>query len=171
MQQLLVEVQPLVVQRVAHALGLRAQVGLVVLVGRVLDRDLRADRQAVALEALDLLRVVGEDADRAEPEVDEDLGADAVVAQVRRQAEALVGLDRVEAVLLQAVGAQLVQQADAAALLGEVEQHALALALDHRQRRFELLAAVAAQRVEDVAGEALRVHAHEHVGAARRPRP
>src|SRR6202008_2640325 len=42
-QQLLVEVQPLVVQRVPHALSLRAQVVLVVLVGRVLDRDLRAD--------------------------------------------------------------------------------------------------------------------------------
>ena len=31
------------------------------------------------------------------------------------------------------------------------------------QRPLELLAAVAALRVEDVAGEALRVHAHEHV--------
>ena len=100
-------------------------------------------------------------------EVDEDLGADAVVAQVGRQPEALVGFDRVQAVLLQAVGAQLVQQPDAAALLGEVQQHALALALDHRQGRFELLAAVAAQRVEHVAGEALRVHPHEHVRPAR----
>ena len=58
-----------------------------------------------------------------------------------------------------------------AALLGEVEQHAPALALDHRQRRLELLAAVAAQRVEDVAGQALGVHAHEHVGSRRRRRP
>ncbi len=99
------------------------------------------------------------------PEVDEDLRADAEVAQVGGQAEALVGLDGVQAVLLQPVGAQLVQQADAAALLGQVEQHALALALDHRQRRSQLPAAVAALRVEDVAGEALRVHAHEHVGA------
>ena len=41
-QQLLVEVQALVVQRVAHALGLRAQIRLVVLVGGMLDRDLCA---------------------------------------------------------------------------------------------------------------------------------
>ncbi len=54
-----------------------------------------------------------------------------------------------------------------APLLGEVDEHAAALALDHRQRRLELLAAVAAQRVEDVAGQALGVHAHEDVRLAR----
>ena len=106
-----------------------------------------------------------------QPEVDEDLRADAVVAQVGGQAELEVRVDGVEPLLLQLVGAQLVQQADAAALLREVEQHAAALLLDHRERRLELLAAVAAQRVEDVAGEALGVHAHEHVLGARRRRP
>ena len=55
----------LVVERVAQAVALGAQVGLVVRVRRVLDRDLRGDRQPVALQAADLLRVVGEDADRA----------------------------------------------------------------------------------------------------------
>ena len=35
--------------------------------------------------------------------------------------------------------------------------------LDHRHRRLELLAAVAAKRVEDVAGQALGVDADEHV--------
>src|SRR5205823_14773123 len=62
-QQFFVEVQALVVQRVAHALGLGAQVCLVVGVGRVLDRDLRAHRQAVPLQPLDLLRGAGDDAD------------------------------------------------------------------------------------------------------------
>ena len=102
-----------------------------------------------------------------QPEVDEDLRADAVVAQVGGQAELEVGVDGVEPLLLELVGLELVEQADAAPLLGEVEQHALALALDHRQRRLELLAAVAAQRVEDVAGQALGVHADEHVVLAR----
>ena len=163
-QQLGVEVESLVVQDVAHALGLGAQVVGVVLVGRLLDRDLGGDGQPVALEPADLLGVVGEDADRGEAEVGEDLGADPVVAQVGGQPETLVGFDGVEAVLLQAVGLELVQQADPAPLLGEVEQDPLSLALDHRKGGGELLAAVAAQRVEDVAGEALGVHAHEHVG-------
>ena len=101
--------------------------------------------------------------DRREPEVDQDLRADAVVAQVGRQAELEVGVDGVVALLLQLVGPELVQQADAAALLGEVEQHALPLLLDHRERRLELLAAVAAHRVEHIAREALRVDADEHV--------
>src|SRR5205807_5196086 len=57
-QQLLVEVEALVVEDVAHPLRLRAQVGGVVFVRGVLDRDLGADREAVALEAADLLRVV-----------------------------------------------------------------------------------------------------------------
>ena len=82
-----------------------------------------------------------------------------------------VGVDGVEALLLQLVGPQLVQQADAAALLREVEQDALALLLDAQQRVLELLAAVAAQRVEHVAGQALRVHAHQHVVLVRRRRP
>ena len=98
-----------------------------------------------------------------QPEVDQDLRADAVVAQVDRQPELEVGVDGVQPLVLQVVGAQLVQQADPAALLGQVEQDAGALALDHRQRGLELLAAVAAQRVEDVAGQALGVHADEHV--------
>jgi hypothetical protein len=83
-QHLLVERQPLVVQRVPQPGALRVQVALVVRVGRVHDRDLLGDRQAVAFEPDDLLRVVGHDPDRAEPEVDEDLRPDAVVAQVDR---------------------------------------------------------------------------------------
>ena len=125
---LLVEGEALVVQRVAHLVALGAQVGLVVGVGGGLDRHLLGDREPVALEADDLFRVVGEDADAGQAEVAEDLGADPVVAQVGGQAELEVGLDRVGALLLQLVGAQLVEQADPAPLLGEVEEDAPALA-------------------------------------------
>ena len=59
----LVERQALMMERVAHAVTLGPQVGLVVGVGQVLDRDLVGDRQAVALHARDLLGVVGQDAD------------------------------------------------------------------------------------------------------------
>ena len=151
---------------VAELVPLGAQVRLVVRVGDVRDRDLVGDRQPVAGQAGDLLGVVGEDADARQPEVDENLGADAVVAQVGRQPELKVRLDRVEALLLELVGAQLVEQADAAPLLAEVEQHSQPLAFDPRQRGFELLAAVAAQRVEHVAREAFRVDPDEHVAGA-----
>src|SRR5207244_13609960 len=80
-----------------------------------------------------------------------------------RQAELDVRLDGVETILLELVGLELVEQADAPALLRHVEQHAAALGLDPRERLLELLAAVAAERVEDVAGQALGVDANEHV--------
>ena len=95
-------------------------------------------------------------------EVDEDLRAYAVVTQVGGQPELEIGVDRVEPLLLELVGVELVEQADSASLLREIEQDAAALLVDHRERRLHLLAAVAAQRVEDVARQALGVDAHEH---------
>src|SRR3954471_7174636 len=163
MDQLLVEWQPLVVQRVAEALALGPQILLVVRVGHRLDRDLVRDREPVALEAVDLLGVVGEDPDAGEAEIHQDLGADPVVAKVGRQAELEVRVHRVEALLLETVGAQLVEQSDSAALLRQIKQDPGSLPLDHRERGLELLAAVASKRVEDVAGEALGVDAYEHV--------
>ena len=79
------------------------------------------------------------------------------------KSELEVGLDRVQPVLLELVGLELVQEPDSATFLGHVQEDAGALRLDARQRELELLAAVAAERVEDVAGQALRVHADEHV--------
>ena len=97
-------------------------------------------------------------------EVDEDLRADAVLAAVDRQAELDVGVDGVVALVLQVVGADLVADADAAALVAaQVDDDAEALVGDQLHGRVELHAAVAAQRAEHVAGEALAVHPHEHV--------
>ena len=62
-------------------------------------------------------------------------------------------------------------EADAAALLAQVEQDPAALGRDPLERRVELAAAVAAGGREDVAGQALRVDAHEHRVARRGPRP
>ena len=116
--------------RVAQLVTLRLRGSAVLGVRRDLDRHLLDHGQPVAVEPADLLRVVREDADRRQAEVGEDLVADPVLARVRREAELEVRLDGVEAVLLQLVRAQLVQQADAAALLRHVEQHAALLGLD-----------------------------------------
>ena len=62
-------------------------------------------------------------------EVDEHLRADAVLARVGGEAELHVGLDGVAALVLQRVGADLVAEADAAALVAaQVHDHAPALA-------------------------------------------
>src|SRR5205823_1774834 len=50
-----------------------------------------------------------------------------------------------------------------ASLLVEVHHHATAFGGDHAHRRMQLPTAVAPSRAEYVAGEALRVHSHQHV--------
>ena len=67
--------------------------------------------------------------------------------------------------VLQLVGLQLVHEADAPALVAaHVEHDARGPRPRHGlERGVELRAAVAAARAEDVAGEALGVHADEHV--------
>ena len=62
---------------------------------------------------------------------------------------------------------ELVDQADAAPLLLLIDQGPGAGLRDQAQGRLQLGPAVAAQRSEDVAGEALRVNAHQR----RRVRP
>ncbi len=87
---------------------------------------------------------------------------DAEVALVLREADDLVGVDRVQALILQAIGAQLVGKADAAPFLRQVQQHAAALRVDRCHAAPQLLAAVAAQAAEQVAGEAGGMQAHRH---------
>src|SRR5215469_3897189 len=155
-------------EHVAELFFLGPKIVEILRVGLHLERDAFHDREAVALDAGALAGVVGDEAHLAHPEVDENLCAHPVVAQVRREAEALVGLHRVQAlVVLQRVGLDLVLEPDPPALLAHVEDDPPALLLDHLHGRVELLATIAALGAEGVAGQALAVNAHEHgvVGA------
>ena len=73
---------------------------------------------------------------RRQSEIAQNRAGQLVVAQVGIEAQALVGFHRVGALVLQLVGAQLVQQADAAALLVLVDQQAAALSGDALRARF-----------------------------------
>src|ERR671937_806024 len=155
--------QMLVMKLVAELVTFRGEIANVLGGRRGFDGHLFDHLEPEPFDAGDLLRVVREDADRRQAEVGEDLIADPVVAHVGLEPELEVRFDRVEPVLLQLVRAQLVQQSDPAALLRHVQKNTTLLGRDLRQRLLELLAAVAAQRVEHVAGEALGMDAHEHV--------
>src|SRR3546814_8002847 len=74
-------------QEVAHALALGAEVCDVLRVRGDDGGHPLGDLEAEALEAAVLGRVGGDDRHRGDAEVDEDLGADAVLAAVGRQAE------------------------------------------------------------------------------------
>src|SRR6185436_8897782 len=98
----------------------------------------------------------------ANAQVLQNLNANAVVALIRFEAEPLVCLDRVEPLVLKLVRANLVGEPDSAPLLVQVQQHPSPLGCNATHRRVELRTAIAARRVEDVARQAARVHAHEH---------
>src|SRR5439155_12510316 len=83
------------------------------------------------------------------------------IAGVDRKAELDVRVDRVEPAVLEAVRANLVEEPDPPPLVVEVEEDAALGAPDHREGGAQLVAAVAAQRAEHVAGEALGVEADE----------
>ena len=126
------------------------------------DRNDFRDFQAIAFEADDFLRVVREETHLAHAEVEEDLRADAVVAQLGGEAEFFIGFDRIETLLLKFVGVDFCGQTDAAAfVLAHVKEDAAAGAFDHLERGVELRAAIAATRAEDVAGEAFAMDADE----------
>ena len=152
-------------EQVAELVLLGAQVRDVLGGRHGLHRHPLDDLEAVALDAAVLRRVVRHQPHRRDAEVDEDLRADAVLARVGREAELEVGLDGVAALVLQRVRAQLVAEPDAAAFVAaQVHDDAVALLGDALPSpRSSCGAAVAAHRAEHVAGEALGVHAHEHV--------
>jgi hypothetical protein len=70
-------------------------------------------------------------------------------------------------VILQLVCPELGHQADAAALLLLVEKDSRAFCGDALEGKLKLEAAVAAERAEDVASEALRVYADHGSGGGR----
>ena len=150
-------------QDVAHALLLGLEIEEIVVGGLDLDGDPLGDLHAELGELVDLVRVVGQKAQALHAQRAEDLGADVVLPLVPGKAQGQVGVQGVHALLLELIGPELVDEADAPALLAHVEEHAPPLPLDLPHGGGKLLAAVAAQGAEGVAGEALGVDPAEHV--------
>src|SRR5207237_8085589 len=98
-----------------------------------------------------------EDANGGEPQIEQNLSPDAVVAQIGLEPELAVRLDRVVPGILQLVRLELVQQADPPPLLIEVHHHAAAFGGDPPHGGVQLPASVAPPRRDYVAGEALGV--------------
>ena len=144
-----------------QAFALGDEVLLVVLAHRAVQTLDGDDVDAQLSQGRDLGRVVRQQDDLGRPEVVQDRRAGGVLPRVDGQPEGGLRIDGVGAGVLLGVGAQLVDEPDATALVtAEVDDDA-ALAADPRQRRLQLGSAVAAQRPERVAGQALGVQAGE----------
>jgi hypothetical protein len=123
--------------------------------------DALGDADAGVFEGGYFFGVVGDEADGGDVEGLEDFGGEGEASVVVLEAEFEVGFDGVAALVLELVGAELGHEADAAAFLLFIEEDAGALGGDHGEGEVELVVAVAAQRVEDVSGEALGVDADQ----------
>ena len=73
----------------------------------------------------------------------------------------MVGFDGIQPLLLKFVGPQFLLQSDATTFLWQIHNGPGSLIEDHLHRHVQLITAVTAQRVEDIAGETGRVHANQ----------
>ena len=94
-------------------------------------------------------------------EISKDLRTGHVLAKVGSEAELEIRFDGVIAFVLQGIGADLIDETDAAAFLAQINEDAAAFFRDLAHGCGELLSAVAAQRSETVTSETFRVDAAE----------
>ena len=128
-------------------------------------RHQRGDGHPEPAELPGLVRVVAQQGDPRHAQRLQHLRGDQVVALVLAVAEREVRLVGVQARVLQRVGVELGVQADAAALLPQVEQEAAGVG-DALDGFAQLRPAVAALAAEHVAGEALAVRPDQRRPAA-----
>src|SRR5207253_9234575 len=113
-----------------------------------------------ALPIYDFLWVICQKPKLPHAQIEKDLRAEPVIAQVTRITELGVGFHSVEAFLLQFVCVDFCSEPYAAAFLAHVNQNAVALLLNLPERRMQLISTITAARSENVAGETLTVHPH-----------
>lgn len=114
--------------------------------------------EAGFFESGQFLGVVRDDADFAEAEVEENLGALLVFAGVDLEAEFFVRLYRVGTMVLKGIGPYLVNDAYTASFLLLVNDGSAAFGLDHFHCLSQLWAAIAFDRAKNIACQTLRVN-------------
>ena len=146
----------------AEAIALRLQVPQVPHVWRGGDGDDVFHLEAVLSETDLFPPVVGEEPDGPDAEGAEDGRGLAVVPSVHRKAQSTVGVQRVNAVLLEHVRAKLVDQSDPSALLaGRVYENSSALSGDGSKTGAKLWSTVAPERAQGITGQAFGVKPNE----------
>jgi len=148
---------------VPHAFLFGREIIKVGLVGGDLDRHSFGNGDAVALQADYLFGIVREQADFAHPQIRQNLRPDSIIAQIRFEAQSRIGIYGVAPVVLQFIGSDLVDQADAAPFLAHINNDALPRIADHSHRGVQLIAAVAAVGTENISGGAFRMHTNQNI--------
>ena len=102
------------IQSMAHFFLLGLKIPVIVRIGRDGDGHPFDDLQSIPLQTGDLFGIIGHKPHFFEADVGHNLRPDAVVAQIRFEAQHLIRLHGIRAVVLQCVRLQFIDQADAA---------------------------------------------------------
>lgn len=121
---------------------------------------------AAALKLLDFVGIIGKQPNRVDIESFQRSSCEIVVAGIRSESEAAVGFDSIESFILKLVGFQLVDQADPAALLRQIEHNSVRSFRDFAKRKLELGATVTSLGSKNIAREALRMNPDQRSFAA-----
>ena len=111
----------------------------------------------------DLAGVIGKQRHRADAKRLQHRRRQTEITFIGLEAQPRIGIDGIEALVLQCIGPQLVEQADAAAFLLQIKQNTAArVGADRRQRRVQLRPAITFQTAEHITGQARRMQADQH---------
>src|SRR5437667_7268673 len=131
-----------VLQQVSHLHSLGLEIFDVVRIGFAPNGHLFYHLKAITLKADNFLGVIRQKTELADTEIEEDLRAKAVIAQVAWVTKPGVRLYRIEPFLLQFVSVNFCRESDTAALLPHVNQDAVAFFLDLAERRVQLISTI-----------------------------
>ncbi len=147
------------IELVARPFRLGGEIALVVGVDRPVQRQAPRHLDARFREAVQLCRIVGQQPHPGAAQHLQHARRHAVVALVVVEAQHRVGVDGVEASILELIGADLIGEAEPTAFLLQIKNNA-ALRRKLWQREAQLIAAIATARAEHVPCQARRMEAH-----------
>jgi hypothetical protein len=114
------------------------------------------------LQSPNFLRVVGQELDALDPKVPEYLDSSVVATFIGTEAQRAIGVDSVQAFLLQQIRSKLVAQTDTPTLLRQIQEDASAPGGEDAQAGMQLFTAIASEAAEEIAGKAGGVEPHGH---------
>ena len=141
---------------------LGSQIVFIVPVGR---KDMRdpIDHTDIGRGKLpDLVRIVGQKADRTDIELPQNLRRRHIDTLIGVESKVFIGIDGINPQILQGIRPEFVNQSNVAAFLRQVDQYAAAGAGDLANRAAQLITAIASQAAKQVASKALRMQADQH---------
>jgi hypothetical protein len=146
-----------------HAKSLRTQVVRIFRSRGYLDGSPMANFNPKPLQFPNLRGVIRNQVDGLYSQIANHQGCGGVITFIGLMPQLQIRFNCIKTRILEIVGSKLVHEADAPALLSEVEQHTALRVPDHLEGAFQLLAAVAPQGAEDITCEALRVDPYQQI--------